>query len=113
MADHKLAAAALARPVPLAQGAQPGRLSFNAMMGLLGGFGLLLLIVPTLIVLVTSLTSGYSLKFPPPGFSWRWYRALAFDSPEIIDDLLLSLKLAALATACATVLAVGAAVTPA
>jgi len=62
-------------------------------------------------VLVTSLTSGYSLKFPPPGFSLRWYKALIFDSPEIIDDLLLSLRLAALATACATVLAVAAAVT--
>ena len=94
---------------PLA--AQPGGKSFHATMGLLGGLGLLVLIAPTLIVLVTSLTSGYSLKFPPPGFSLRWYKALIFDSPEIIDDLLLSLKLAALATACATVLAVAAAVT--
>lgn len=90
---------------------QPGRLSFNAVMGLMGGIGLLMLIGPTLIVLVTSLTSGYSLKFPPPGLSLRWYQALIFDSPEIIDDLLLSLKLAAAATACATVLAVAAAVT--
>lgn len=94
---------------PLA--AQPGGKSFHATMGLLGGLGLLVLIAPTLIVLVTSLTSGYSLKFPPPGFSLRWYKALIFDSPEIIDDLLLSLRLAALATACATVLAVAAAVT--
>jgi putative spermidine/putrescine transport system permease protein len=107
MAKTTLAAA----PVMPAQRGQPGRWSFNAAMGLIGGFGLLMLIGPTLIVLVTSLTSGYSLKFPPPGLSLRWYEALIFDSPEIIDDLLLSLKLAAAATACATVVAVAAAVT--
>ncbi len=84
--------------------------SFRATMSLAGAFGVALLMLPTLIVLATSFTSGYSLKFPPPGFSWRWYQALLFDSPEIIDALLLSLKLAALATAIATVLAVGAAV---
>jgi putative spermidine/putrescine transport system permease protein len=106
MANTTLAAA----PVMPAQRGQPGRWSFNAAMGLIGGFGLLMLIGPTLIVLVTSLTSGYSLKFPPPGLSLRWYDALIFDSPEIIDDLLLSLKLAA-ATVCATLLAVAAAVT--
>jgi putative spermidine/putrescine transport system permease protein len=102
MAKTTLAAA----PVMPAQRGQPGRWSFNAAMGLIGGFGLLMLIGPTLIVLVTSLTSGYSLKFPPPGLSLRWYEALIFDSPEIIDDLLLSLKLAAAATACATAAAV-------
>jgi putative spermidine/putrescine transport system permease protein len=107
-----MAKSTLAAPgVMPAHRAQPGRLSFNAVMGLMGGVGLLMLIGPTLIVLVTSLTSGYSLKFPPPGLSLRWYEALIFDSPEIIDDLLLSLKLAAAATACATVLAVAAAVT--
>jgi putative spermidine/putrescine transport system permease protein len=85
-------------------------MSFRMIMSLVGGVGVLLLMLPTLIVLVTSFTSGYSLKFPPPGFSLRWYEALVFDSPEIIDALTLSLKLAALATAIATVLAVGAAV---
>jgi putative spermidine/putrescine transport system permease protein len=91
-----MAKSTLAAPgVMPAHRAQPGRLSFNAVMGLMGGVGLLMLIGPTLIVLVTSLTSGYSLKFPPPGLSLRWYEALIFDSPEIIDDLLLSLKLAA------------------
>jgi putative spermidine/putrescine transport system permease protein len=85
-------------------------MSFRVTMSLMAGVGILLLMLPTLIVLVTSFTSGYSLKFPPPGFSLRWYQALMFDSPEIIDALTLSLKLAALATAIATVLAVGAAV---
>ncbi|MFM0715707.1 ABC transporter permease subunit [Paraburkholderia strydomiana] len=93
-----MANSTLAAPgVMPARRTQPGRLSFNAVMGLMGGIGLLMLIGPTLIVLVTSLTSGYSLKFPPPGLSLRWYQALIFDSPEIIDDLLLSLRLAAAA----------------
>jgi putative spermidine/putrescine transport system permease protein len=34
------------------------------------------LIVPTIIVLLTSFTSSESLRFPPPGFSLRWYAAL-------------------------------------
>jgi putative spermidine/putrescine transport system permease protein len=37
---------------------------------------LLLLVAPTVVVLVVSLTNGYSLKFPPPGYSLRWYEAL-------------------------------------
>jgi putative spermidine/putrescine transport system permease protein len=96
--------------VAAARGARAAGMSFRVIMSLVGGVGVLLLMLPTLIVLVTSFTSGYSLKFPPPGFSLRWYEALVFDSPEIIDALTLSLKLAALATAIATVLAVGAAV---
>ncbi|MDB5785139.1 ABC transporter permease subunit [Caballeronia mineralivorans] len=96
--------------VAAARGARAAGMSFRMIMSLVGGVGILLLMLPTLIVLVTSFTSGYSLKFPPPGFSLRWYEALVFDSPEIIDALTLSLKLAALATAIATVLAVGAAV---
>jgi putative spermidine/putrescine transport system permease protein len=96
--------------VAAARGARAAGMSFRMIMSLVGGVGVLLLMLPTLIVLVTSFTSGYSLKFPPPGFSLRWYEALVFDSPEIIDALTLSLKLAALATAIATVLAVGAAV---
>jgi putative spermidine/putrescine transport system permease protein len=39
-------------------------------------FAVIFLIAPTLIVLITSLTSSASLKFPPPGFSLRWYYAL-------------------------------------
>src|SRR5450432_2907089 len=34
------------------------------------------LIAPTIIVLITSLTSSESLRFPPPGLSFRWYYAL-------------------------------------
>ncbi|MCY0386667.1 ABC transporter permease [Robbsia sp. Bb-Pol-6] len=84
--------------------------SFRVTMGMAGALGLLLLLLPTVIVLVTSFTSGYSLRFPPPGFSLRWYRALAFDSPEILDALWVSLKVALAATSIATLLAVAAAV---
>jgi putative spermidine/putrescine transport system permease protein len=34
------------------------------------------LIAPTIVVLLTSLTSSESLRFPPPGLSLRWYYAL-------------------------------------
>jgi putative spermidine/putrescine transport system permease protein len=39
-------------------------------------FAMVFLIVPTVIVLITSLTASESLKFPPPGLSLRWYYAL-------------------------------------
>jgi putative spermidine/putrescine transport system permease protein len=84
------------------------RWSFGAALGLLGGIAMLLLLAPTVIVLVTSFTSAYSLKFPPPGYSARWYAALK-DSPEIVEAALLSLEIAAIATVVSTVLAVAAA----
>ncbi len=88
---------------------QLDRLSFNVMLWLVAGLGLLLLVLPTCIVVVTSFTSGYSLRFPPPGYSVRWYNALFFESPEIIEAFLLSLKLALVATVIATGLATAAA----
>jgi putative spermidine/putrescine transport system permease protein len=39
-------------------------------------FAIVFLLAPTIIVLITSLTSSESLKFPPPGLSLRWYYAL-------------------------------------
>jgi len=45
-------------------------------MGGLAGVALLLLLAPTVVVMVISFTSGLSLRFPPPGFSLRWYSAL-------------------------------------
>ena len=85
------------------------RLSFGVALGVLGGIAMLLLVAPTLIVLVTSFTNAYSLKFPPPGYSTRWYAALWSDSPEIVAAAQLSLEIAAIATAVSTVLAVAAA----
>ena len=55
-------------------------------------------IAPTIIVVVTSFTNGFSLKFPPAGYSARWYEALWSQSPEILDAAWISLKVALLAT---------------
>ena len=48
-------------------------ISFNGVVGALAVAGIVLLIAPTLVVLIVSFTSGFSLKFPPPGYSTRWY----------------------------------------
>jgi putative spermidine/putrescine transport system permease protein len=82
------------------------RLSFGAVFGVLGGAAVLLLVAPTVIVLITSFTSAYSLKFPPPGYSARWYQALWSESPEIVAAAQLSLEVAAVATLIATALGV-------
>ena len=85
------------------------RWSFHTVFGLLGGIAIVLLVAPTLIVVITSFTSAFSLKFPPPGYSLRWYAALINDSPEIIDAALTSLKVASAATVISALLAVAAA----
>ena len=78
-------------------------------MGTLGAVAGTLLVAPTLIVLITSFTDAYSLKFPPPGYSVRWYVALWQESPEILSAALSSLQVAAAATALSVVLGVAAA----
>lgn len=88
------------------RGSRWERLSFAIAFGLAGGVAVLLLIAPTVIVLITSFTSAYSLKFPPAGYSARWYLALWNDSPEIVNAAWLSLEVATLATAISTGLAV-------
>ena len=54
---------------------------FTLAIGLLFGFAMLLLIGPLAIVLSISLTASETLRFPPPGFSARWYASL-LDSPH-------------------------------
>lgn len=54
-----------------------GAFSFRLVMGLLGLAGVILLIMPTMVVVIVSFTNSFSLKFPPPGYSLRWYAALA------------------------------------
>jgi putative spermidine/putrescine transport system permease protein len=51
--------------------------SLHAVLGALAAVCLVLLIAPTLIVVIVSFTSSYSLGFPPKGYSLRWYAALA------------------------------------
>jgi putative spermidine/putrescine transport system permease protein len=47
--------------------------SFNLVMTLLALVALLLIIAPSLVVVIVSFTSGFSLRFPPQGYSTRWY----------------------------------------
>ena len=51
-------------------------LLFTSSLYLLAGLTLVLLVAPTLVVLTVSFTDGFSLKFPPPSYSGRWYREL-------------------------------------
>ncbi|MGJ7581450.1 ABC transporter permease [Variovorax sp. RHLX14] len=114
MAEGLIPGAVLTRPAHHARAAESlrgalERCSFWGVIGLLGAIAAVLLMAPTVVVLITSLTSGYSLKFPPPGYSARWYSALWNDSPELIEAFVLSLKLATIATGVSIVLAVAAA----
>lgn len=77
----------------------------------LAGVGLLVLVGPVLVVLVTSFTSSRALQFPPPGFTLQWYREL-FDpvrSAQIHVAAGNSLLVAALTAMVATTLSTAAA----
>jgi putative spermidine/putrescine transport system permease protein len=56
-------------------------LSYRLVIGGLAGIAIVILVGPILVVLITSLTTAPSLKFPPPGLSFQWYGAL-FDPVE-------------------------------
>jgi putative spermidine/putrescine transport system permease protein len=86
-------------------------LSYTLVVGGLAALAILVLVGPVIVVLLTSLTTSLSLKFPPPGLSMRWYEAL-FDnvkSGHIHTAAANSLWVASVATAAATLLAVPAA----
>lgn len=68
-------------------------------------FASLLLIVPFLILVATSWTSGSFIMFPPDGFSLKWYADVLGDR-RWMGSFTLSLWTAALSTAIATVLGV-------
>jgi putative spermidine/putrescine transport system permease protein len=59
------------------------------------------LVVPLLVVVPVSFSSGMYLQFPPPGFSLRWYEDY-FGDPQWIDATVLSVEIAL----CVVVLAV-------
>jgi putative spermidine/putrescine transport system permease protein len=71
--------------------------SFTSVIWGIAALSLLFLTLPTVIVLITSLGAGVTLRFPPPGFSLKWYVSL-LDLPEIHETALISLKLAILTT---------------
>jgi putative spermidine/putrescine transport system permease protein len=87
-------------------------LSYKFVIGGLAGIAIAILVGPILVVLITSLTTAPSLKFPPPGLSFKWYEAL-FD-PVASRQLHIAagntLLVAVGATAIVSVLGVAAAV---
>ena len=56
-----------------------------------GGLIVLFLVIPSLIVIPISFSDSPLLKFPPKGFSWRWYAAF-IESSEWTSSLWLSIK---------------------
>jgi putative spermidine/putrescine transport system permease protein len=61
------------------------------------------LMLPLLIVFPISFSSSAYLRFPPPGWSLRWYQAY-FDDPVWIDATLRSIKIGAASTLLAVIL---------
>jgi len=99
-----------AEPRTLARAATRLRASdllYTLTIGGLATLALVILVGPVVIVLLTSLTDGHSIKFPPSGLSLRWYRLL-FDpvgSRQIHLAALNSLQVALVTMVAATVLA--------
>lgn len=85
----------------------PDRLSFNLAMGLLAAAAIVLLVAPTLIVVIVSFTDSFSLRFPPPGYSVRWYVAL-LDAWQLQFAAWNSFQVAAWTTALSVLLGVAA-----
>jgi putative spermidine/putrescine transport system permease protein len=82
--------------------------SFRLTMWGLAALSFVLLVAPSVVVLVVSFTSGYSLRFPPPGYSLRWYTSL-LDAWQLQFAAGNSLKIAVATTVLAVVMAVPAA----
>jgi len=82
--------------------------SFNLTLGGLAVACLVLLLLPTVVVIIVSFTSGYSLRFPPPGYSLRWYVGL-LDAWQLQFAALNSFKVAVWTTGLSVLLGVAAA----
>jgi putative spermidine/putrescine transport system permease protein len=78
---------------------------FRGTMFLLAGLTLVLLVAPTLVVLTVSFTDSFSLKFPPPGYSLRWYEEL-LNSTQLHFAAVNSIKVALATTVLAVLLGV-------
>lgn len=83
---------------------------FAVILATVGVVGTLLLVAPTLMVFIASFTSGYALRFPPPGLSLQWYQTLLFESDDIHQAALWSLQVAGVSTAVSALLSTLAAV---
>ncbi len=83
-------------------------LSFEVVMTLIALIAVVVIIAPSLVVLIVSFTSGFSLRFPPPGYSMRWYAEL-WDAWQLHFAARNSLVVAAWSTVLSIVLGVAAA----
>lgn len=92
--------------------AKPGTdwdaVSLYAVFAILAALALIVLVAPSVIVLLMSFTDAASLRFPPPGFSLRWYAAL-WDADQMQRAAWNSLVVAGWATAISAVLGTAAA----
>jgi ABC-type spermidine/putrescine transport system permease subunit II len=73
------------------------------LLWLLCGFVLAFLVAPILVIVIASFNGTPFLQFPPQSWSLRWY-ARFFTSPQWYDAALLSLRVALLVMAAATML---------
>lgn len=87
---------------------EPATIALTAVLGIIAIVATILLLAPTVVVIVLSFTNGFSLKFPPPGYSLRWYESLS-DAFQLQYAALNSLKVATASTILAVVLGVAAA----
>jgi len=81
-------------------------ISYRVVVRGLAALGIVVLLGPIVIVVTVSFTDALALRFPPPGYSTRWYLAL-FDqekSAEVQRAALNSLIVATCSTAIATTL---------
>lgn len=69
------------------------------------GLVLCFLLAPLLVVIGVSFTSSNFLKFPPDGFSLKWYDAVV-NNPLYVDAFWLSIQIAGLGTILAMILGV-------
>jgi putative spermidine/putrescine transport system permease protein len=81
---------------------------FTGSLNALAALTLLLLLAPTLVVIIVSFTNGFSLKFPPPGYSLRWYEEL-MNASQLHFAAINSLKVATATTLLSVLLGVSAA----
>lgn len=96
--------ASLRNGAPTHFSATPSAIRFNRIVLALCGIGVLVfLCLPVLIVVPMSFSSSSSLRFPPEGFSMRWY-AQIFSDPRWVQAIRTSLLLALLSSTLALLL---------
>jgi len=79
-----------------------------AALGLVAGLALLLLVAPSLIVIAVSFEPRAYISFPPSGFTLRWYGEV-FANRQLMDSIVVSLRIAFWVTAICLALGVPAA----